>query len=118
MPYVKCTVEAGNTIEIKKYFSARYGKKARRSERKAETEEKQKRINENNAADKLRWLLNSNFGKGDYHVVLTYRRENKPQPEESPQILAAYIRKLRQEYRKKGKELKYIAVIISSQTAL
>lgn len=110
MPYIKCTIEAGNTIETRKYFSARYGKKSNRAERKSETEPKQKRINENNASDRLTWLINSNFGNGDYHIVLTYSRDNKPTSEDAARILSAYLRKLRKEYHKKSMELKYIAV--------
>lgn len=110
MPYIKCVIKAGNTIETRKYFSARYGKKSTKAERKAGTEPKQKRMNENNASDKLTWLINGNFGNGDYHIVLTYSRDNKPTPEDAARILSAYLRKLRKEYRKKGVELKYIAV--------
>ena len=69
MPYIMRTVKAGNTKEITKYYSARYGRKHRKSERKAETEDKQKRVNENNAEDKLRWLINSNFQKGDLCMI-------------------------------------------------
>lgn len=110
MPYIKCTIKAGNTVEIKKYFSARYGKKCRRSARRAETEDKQKRVNENNAEDKLRWLINSNFNIGDLYLTLTYGGKLPPKREEAARILETYIRRLRRAYRKRGKELKYIAV--------
>ncbi len=109
MPYIMRTVKAGNTKEITKYYSARYGRKHRRLENRAETEEKQKRVNENNAEDKLRWLINSNFKKDDLFILLTYAGD-APEPEEAARALAAFLRKLRKEYRKRGKELKYIAV--------
>lgn len=112
MPYIKRIVKAGDTIEIKKYFSARYGKKDNgcRAEKEKETSEKQKTVNDNNAVEKLTWLINENFRNGDFHIILTYSDENKPSPEESADVLKRYLRKLRAEYRKAGCELKYITV--------
>ncbi len=112
MPYIKRIVKAGDTIEVKKYFSARYGKKdsGGRARKENETSEKQKKVNENNAAERLTWLINENFRDGDYHIVLTYSDENRPSADESAELLKKYLRKLRSEYRKEGSELKYITV--------
>lgn len=112
MPYIKRIVKAGNTIEVKKYFSARFGKKdnGSRAQKENETNEKQKKVNENNAVEKLTWLINENFADGDYHIVLTYSDEKRPSADESAELLKKYLRKLRSEYRKAGSELKYITV--------
>lgn len=110
MPYIERTVIAGDTIEKKKYFTAQYGgKRCKRAKREEETSEKQRRENEKNALDRLRWLINTNFVAGDFHIVLTYKGA-APIPEEAAKLLSAYLRKLRNEYRKIGIELKYIAV--------
>lgn len=112
MPYIKRIVIAGNTVEVKKYYSARYGKKdvSGRAQKENETCEKQKKINENNAVEKLTWLINENFTDGDYHIVLTYSDENRPSADGAAEFLKKYLRKLRSEYRKAGEELKYITV--------
>ena len=112
MPYIKRIVKAGDTIEVKKYFSARFGKKdsGGRARKENETSEKQRKVNENNAVERLTWLINENFRDGDYHIVLTYSDENRPSAEESAELLKKYLRKLRSEYRKAGSELKYITV--------
>lgn len=111
MPYIKKRVEAGRTCEIIKTHSFRYGKKnVQRQRNKNPTREKQKEINERNARDKLRWLINSNFGENDIHLVLTYRKEVRPDPEEAKHQLANFLRRLREHYKRDGTELKYIAV--------
>lgn len=37
-------------------------------------------INERNAANNLRRILNANFGEDDYHVVLKYKPGEHPDP--------------------------------------
>ena len=112
MPYIKRTVRAGGTIEVKKYYSARYGKKNKgiKAERQNISSEKQQEINERNATEKLTWLLNANFGFGDYHVTLTYSDEHKPEPEEAKNCVRRFLRRLRAAYRDNGSELKYVEV--------
>lgn len=112
MPYVKKTVTAGQTIFVKKYFSSRYNQKSDKGRAKKEkpTPEKQKKVNENNAAEYLTWLINANFKAGDYHIVLTYSDSHKPTPDEAADNLRRFLRKLRREYRKQQTELKYIDV--------
>ncbi len=79
MPYVKKTIKAGVTIEIKKYFTSKYKAKGiTRGERVGITTEEQKKINQRHAEDKLRWIMNANYVDGDYHVVFDYTLENKP----------------------------------------
>lgn len=120
MPYVKRVVRAGATIEIKKYFSARYGKRDRevRAERTAESSEKQQQINERNAVEKLTWLLNANFGPGDLHLVLTYRQDERPLAEESEALMQKFLRKARKLYKSSGKDLKYVWVTEFENTAI
>ena len=109
--YLEKRIEAGEITEVEKYHTARYGKKGiRPAEKKKPTPEQMKKINERNAIKKLRRLMNANFSPNDYHTVLTYRREERPDPEEAKKHLRKLLDKLRREYRKRGEELKYITV--------
>jgi len=112
VPYIEEIAIAGKTIEVSKKHSYRYmGKKIPRRENKNETPEDVKKINERNAETNLRRLINTNFGYQDIHLVLTYKKENRPQsPQEAKVDLEKFLRKLRAYYKKRGCELKYIAV--------
>jgi hypothetical protein len=111
MPYVKKTTRAGMTIEVEKYFTTRYHKKGiTRGENKKPTPEKMAIINERNAEKTLRQLINNNFGPGDMHQTLTYKKDQRPDPEESKKELERYLRKVRTLYKRRGHDLKYITV--------
>ena len=111
MPYIKETVIAGKTIEVCKHFSSRYNKKGiPRSANIKPTAEAMKKVNDRNAENKLRRLINANFGYMDIHLVLTYKRKLRPEPDKAKQDLAKFLRKMRALYKKHGKELKYITV--------
>lgn len=111
MPYVKETYTNGDICEIEKYYSSRFGKKGiKRGDRKKPTSEEMEKINARNAAKQLRRLIETNFTPGDYHLVLTYRKGDRPSPMEAKELLVAFLRKLRQAYRKSGYDLKYISV--------
>ena len=115
MPYVKKTTKAGKTIEIEYFFTSRYKKKGiKRGDKVKPTSEQQKKINAKHAEKKLRILINANFGYGDFHLVLDYIRK-KGQPrrtrEQMRHDMDRFLRKCRKEYRKAGKELKYIHVM-------
>ena len=113
MPYIKSTIVAGNTIEIRKYYSNRYKAKGiKRAERRNLTTEEQKEINIRHAEDKLRWRMNANFKDGDYHAVYDYDSENKPTTkEEMRKDISDCLKQMRKEYKKLGMELKYIHVM-------
>ena len=111
MPYIKETCRAGKTIEITKRFTTRFNKKGiARGENKKPTPEQMQVNNERNAETKLRRLINTNYGPGDLHIVLTYAKENRLIPEEVKNELEKFIRKIRAEYRKNEEELRYIMV--------
>ncbi|MBP3388783.1 MAG: hypothetical protein J6K98_02795 [Clostridia bacterium] len=111
MPYIKVTYVAGQTVEIEKHFSGRYGKRGvKRGPRRAPTKKKQKEINRRKAVDNLRRLMNANFGIGDWHLVLGYRREYSPKPEESKKHREKFLRDYRAWCKKVGRKVRYIAV--------
>ena len=57
----------------------------------------------------MRWKLQSNFTGNDLFVTLTYGTE-KPTKEEAKKILNNFLRRMKREYEKEGREFKYIAV--------
>ncbi len=114
MPYIESVCVAGKTIEIERYFSARYGRRGQRSEDRVKpTKEEQVKINNRLAEKKLRRILNANYQEGDYHLVLSYakaRGDPPRDPEDMKKDIAQFLRKLRKEYKAAGSELKYIHV--------
>ena len=114
MPYVESVTKAGKTIEIERYFTARYGRRGQRREDQVKpSKEEQIRINNRQAEKKHRRILNANYSPGDYHVVLSYAkaRGDPPRtPEDMKDDIAKFLRLLRKEYKAAGSELKYIHV--------
>ncbi|QXE20428.1 hypothetical protein [Clostridium sp. 001] len=112
MPYVMSVTKAGKTVEVEKYYTFRYkAKGVKRGETKNPTSEEQEKINLRQAEKKLRRRINANFGKGDFHIIFDYRKEERPHTkEEMRKDLNKALRKLRGEFKKQGRELKYIQV--------
>lgn len=111
MPYIKEIAITGKVKEVCKKYSARYGRKdIARSQNVNITPEDVKKVNQRNAETKLRRLINTNFGYNDIHLVLTYRKGERPTPQESKKYLEKFLRDLRKLYRQYGIELKYISV--------
>lgn len=99
----------GNRIEVKKCHSSRYGVKGeKRSGRIKPTEEAVRQANERNARAALKRLLINNFDEGDWHNVLTYSPEERPDVMQAKKVLKRFFEKLRRFYKKQGLELKYI----------
>lgn len=110
MPYIKEICVAGKTIEVSKYYSVRWhsvGEKREKTD--GVTTDAQKRINQRRAITNLRRLMNTNFEDGDLLVRLDFFNK-PPGSEEMQTIMAKAIRKMRLQFQKEGKELKYIYV--------
>lgn len=110
MPYLLKTWKFKNSIEIEKVFSGRYGRHGYHIKKEKPTKEEVEKINERNAVNKLRRLIKFNFCEDDWHLVLTYKKNERPMPEEAREILKKFIRSMRTAYKKAGYELKYIHV--------
>ena len=115
MPYVKRTTKAGKTIEVEYYYTANYNKRGgKRADKIKPTKEEQKKVNTKQAERKLRLLMNENFGYGDYHLVLDYKRV-KGHPDrtkdEMKKDMQVFLRECRKLYKQEGKEFKYIHVM-------
>lgn len=112
MAYIKKTVKAGRTIEVIKYHDRAHGRKGgKREKRKGPTSPRQALSNAQRREQRLRWLLNENFEDGDLFLTIVYIRrmgEDPISPEKMKDNFNRFIRKLRVEYRKRGKELKWV----------
>jgi len=114
MPYIEAITVAGKTVEIEKYFTFQVKPKGmKRDGKQEESKDAQKGLNTRYAERTLRRLINANFQGGDYHLILGYKR-GKDDPYRTADEMKAdvqlFFRKLRKEYKKLGKELKYIQV--------
>ncbi|MCH5195916.1 MAG: hypothetical protein J1F28_04340 [Oscillospiraceae bacterium] len=67
-----------------------------------------KRLNDERSRKYFRWLLHNNFGKGDYHVTLTFKHE--PTKEQGQKEFSNFIRRVRRLYDKANIEFKYLYV--------
>lgn len=82
-------------------------RQARRTKSRA-SPPKIKRLNDERSRKYFQWLLHNNFGKGDYHVTLTFARE--PTKDQAKKEFANYIKRLRRLYDKAGIEFRYLYV--------
>lgn len=72
------------------------------------TPEEMRKVNERKRIRKLYWIIATNFDFGDLHMQLTYRPRERPTPDEAKRLLKNFLRRLREEYKKRGKPFKYI----------
>lgn len=102
--------KAGITVEIIKCIprSERKGYSGVREKKIKKTKKEMQEANMRQAARKLARKINANFRPGDWHLILTYKKDKRPDPEQAKRILKEFMDKLRDEYRKCGFQLKYI----------
>lgn len=107
--YLQRTVVAGDTMEIYKTQSSRYGVYIPRSENKGNTPEEMKKNNQRNAQRKLRQLINANFQDDDYHLIYRYFKQTRPGSwKEAVEEMRRYWRRMQYEAKKEGITLRYI----------
>ena len=120
MSYIQKTIISGKVVEVIKQYDRRYFPKGKHAKFKNDvcrqpnqnvTTEQQEKVNYRQKELKLTRLLNCNFTGGDFHIVFSYREDLRPNSiEELKDDKKKLLRKLRTEYKKQGKELKYICV--------
>ena len=110
MGYIQNYYLVGNTIEVEKVHSGRYGKRIPVSEKTKPTSEAVKRVNFRNKMKRLRRLIQNNFTEEDFHIVLTYRKDNRPQVEEAKKLLRSFHGKMKRRYEKYSEEYRWICV--------
>lgn len=117
MGYMKRTKKTKDkrVIEENLYYAYRAlpeskTKREQRAKKVNQTTEQQKEINRRRATDVLAMLMANNFKTGDWYLTMTAFGK-KPTGQEAKKALDNFIGNLRRYYKKKGKELKYIAVL-------
>lgn len=111
MPYIKEECIAGNTIDYRYYYAPRWDMKGG-SRRRAEnrTSDAQKKVNHRSRCLKLTRILNANFGGNDYYITFSYRADARPDKERLRKDIRNLLDFFRREYRKAGKDFKYVWV--------
>lgn len=112
--YIRKIIKMSNgTTEVEEYYSNRIGIHDRRAKKEKPTEEQMRKSYARRKMKTLRWLMNENFRDGvDAMVTLTFHRGEAPDTLEGVKHAAAlFLRKLREEYKNLGLELKYIYVV-------
>ncbi len=104
------TIIAGNLVKQAVYTVPTLADpKNQRAEKSRATNAAQSRMNYRNSAEHLEFLAAANFTENDYFLTLTVRDEPTPASKKQMQKpLRRFFRILRNEYRRSGKELRYI----------
>lgn len=111
MPYIKEVCMAGKTVEIEKYYTVRFHSKGETRARKENpSSEAVKKNNLRKAVKTLRRLMNANFEDGDYLVRLDFFKDKPSGSIQMQELISKSLRKMKNEYKKRGAELKYIYV--------
>lgn len=100
----------GDILEIEENHAGRYGSPGiGRKKKKELTPEQVAAVNRRNKMKKARRLLLAYFTEKDYFLTLTYRVDARPPDmEQAKRDFAKAMRKVREEYRKRGEELRWI----------
>lgn len=113
MAHCKHTYRSKNAIEVEEFHTGRYGAPGQpRQKKQKATPEQIERINQYNREKLARRKLRKHFDIGDYFSCMTYRRDARP-----PNMATAlkqfqkFIRRVREEYRKRGYDLKWMCNI-------
>lgn len=99
-----------NAIEVEEYHTARYGAPGqKRAKRRKATPEEIEKINQYNREKLARWKLRANFNVHDYFTDLTYRKDERPpNMDTAKKDFQKFIREVRNQYKKRGYELKWM----------
>lgn len=107
--YIKKTCRINDKIEIEKHYDGRFGAPGmEREPRQKKTPEEVARQNFWRRCRELRRILEINFKGGDWHAILTCRKEERPCIEQAPAVIRKFRDELRREYRKQKWEMKYV----------
>lgn len=119
MPYIKRITKVRNKIYVEKVYSARYGKNTIPGPKEKKTREAVRKVNERNRIKLLGWIIEENYEPGDWHVILTFRKENRTtEKQRIREIRKEFLKALRKMYKKAGAELKYIIVVEHLKTTV
>lgn len=108
--YKRLTYTFPNAIEIYEHLDGRYGARGSPREKKKKlTPEQVRKRNQWNRERKARHKLRTWFQENDYLVTLTYRKSERPEDmKQAVKELGKALRKIRNEYRKRGYDFRYL----------
>lgn len=107
--YLVRIVRAGDTMEVYKTQSGRFGCHDTHAPRQKPTPVEMERYNRRCTEDRVRQLVNENFKDGDFHVQLHYFPHMRPPDKEAAaSILKNFLRRVRYQCEKQGTPLKYL----------
>lgn len=108
--YRQKTYRCGKAVYIEKTQTRVYKKGEVREKRRKPTPQEKQEENDRAAERRLARKIAANFTGEDLWITLTYRKDERPSPQEAKGRLKKFITGLREDYRKAGYELKYIIV--------
>lgn len=110
--YVKKIYDLGWVKEISKYYPGNYGAPGvKRGARRKRTPEDIERQNKANREKKVQRLILANFHEGDWHLILKYKKEMRPESlAEAKNQVQKFLADMRKVYKKAGHQFKYIYV--------
>lgn len=107
--YVKKTYRFRDAVEVEEYHDFRHYPGGKREKKRRPTPEDVARVNQWRKERTCRHKIRRYFKEGDIYATLTYRQENRPQDmEQAKKDFGAFIRKLKREFKKDGRELFWI----------
>lgn len=100
-----------DSVEIDRCFAPNLGKKGEKRQRKEKpTAEQMIKHNKKMAEKRLRRLIKCNFNENDWHLTLTYDKNDRPTVEQAHKNLQNFIRRIKRYCKKQGYAFKYIHV--------
>lgn len=110
--YVKKIYDLGWVKEISKYYPGNYGAPGvKRGPKRKRTPEDIERQNKTNREKKVQRLILTNFHEGDWHLVLKYKKELRPESmAEAKKQVQKFLADMRKAYKKAEYQFKYIYV--------
>ena len=110
--YIKKIWDLGRVRMVEKHYPGNYGAPGvKRSEKKKKTPEDVARQNRTNRVKKVQRLILANFKEGDWHLVLGYRKGERPETfQGAKERLKKFMDKMRAAFKRAGVPFKWIAV--------
>lgn len=110
--YVREVYDLGQVMQVKNFYPGYRGAPGKkRAKKRKPTPEEMKRQNETNRWRNLQRIILANFGAGDWHLILKYRKGEAPEDyKEAEAQRRRFTGKMRDALRKAGKKFKWIAV--------
>jgi len=109
--YFKKEYTYGPYKEVYKYHTRKTSPGGSRGKREHGSTDEMVRYNEKQRAKTVQRLILANFSEGDWHLTLSYKQDLRPESmREAKDQLSACLRQIKREYKKIGKDLKYIRV--------